>query len=71
MRTELGGPWDTPTAPASGSGFKPVSQALDYDFAMKGVEPDKTVKVESADGGVHTVYLWTTPLKEVGENAGK
>ncbi len=46
--------------------LKPGSRIVSHDFDMKGVTPDKIVKVTS-DGSYidHTVYLWTTPLKKV------
>lgn len=44
--------------------LKPGSRIVSHDFNMKGVEPDKVEKVTSPNGSVHTVYLWTTPLKE-------
>ena len=49
--------------------LKPGSRIVSHDFAMKGVEPDKVVKVKSQDGNEHTVFLWTTPLKETNENS--
>jgi ribosomal protein L11 methylase PrmA len=45
--------------------LKPGSRIVSHDFDMRGVTPDKVVKVDSDneyDG--HTVYLWTTPLKK-------
>jgi len=44
--------------------LKPGSRIVSHDFDMEGVEPDKVVKINSDNGGSHTVYLWTTPLKE-------
>ena len=46
--------------------LKPGSRIVSHDFDMKGVKPDKVVKVnsEEEDWDVHTVYLWTTPLKK-------
>ena len=46
--------------------LKPGSRIVSHDFDMKGVTPDKVVKVKSNDGdSEHTIYLWTTPLKKV------
>jgi len=50
--------------------LKPGSRIVSHDFDMKGVEPDKVVKLNTNDEGVaieHTVYLWTTPLKKTAE----
>jgi LEA14-like dessication related protein/precorrin-6B methylase 2 len=48
--------------------LKPGSRIVSHDFDMKGVTPDKVVKLTSNEGNVeHTVYLWTTPLKKVKE----
>jgi endoglucanase len=45
--------------------LKPGSRIVSHDFDMKGVTPDKVVKVTSGSSHVeHTIYLWTTPLKK-------
>jgi precorrin-6B methylase 2 len=45
--------------------LKPGSRIVSHDFSMKGVKPDKVVRVKSKeDNGRHSVYLWTTPLKK-------
>lgn len=46
--------------------LKPGSRIVSHDFDMKGVKPDKVVEInsEGEDWDVHTVYLWTTPLKK-------
>jgi cyclopropane fatty-acyl-phospholipid synthase-like methyltransferase len=45
--------------------LKPGSRIVSHDFDMKGVKPDKVVKVIPKDGyREHEVYLWTTPLKK-------
>ncbi len=46
--------------------LKPGSRIVSHDFDMKGVKPDKVVEVnsENEDWNVHTVYLWTTPLRK-------
>lgn len=44
--------------------LKPGSRIVSHDFDMRGVKPDQVVEVTSENGGEHTVYLWTTPLKK-------
>ena len=46
--------------------LKPGSRIVSHDFDMKGVKPDKVIEVhsEEEDWDVHTVCLWTTPLKK-------
>ncbi|MFZ2145734.1 MAG: methyltransferase domain-containing protein [Sedimentisphaerales bacterium] len=45
--------------------LKPGSRIVSHDFRMKGVKPDKVIKLTSnEDGGEHKVFLWTTPLKK-------
>jgi endoglucanase len=45
--------------------LKPGSRIVSHDFDMKGVIPDKIVKVASGSSHVeHTIYLWITPLKK-------
>lgn len=44
--------------------MKPGSRIVSHAFDMRGVKPDKQVEVKTAEGGTHTVYLWTTPLKK-------
>jgi len=41
---------------------------VSHDFDMRGVKPDKVIKVEPEGDRQHTVYLWTTPLKFVKED---
>jgi len=44
--------------------LKPGSRIVSHDFDMRGVTPDKVVKINSDNEySEHTVYLWTTPLK--------
>jgi hypothetical protein len=44
--------------------LKPGSRIVSHDFDMRGVTPDKVVKINSDnDYSGHTIYLWTTPLK--------
>jgi len=50
--------------------LKPGSRIVSHDFDMRGVKPDKVVKVTSDNEyDEHTIYLWTTPLKK--ENVSK
>lgn len=45
--------------------LKPGSRIVSHDFRMKGVKPDKVIKVTSnEDNRDHKVYLWNTPLKK-------
>jgi cyclopropane fatty-acyl-phospholipid synthase-like methyltransferase len=45
--------------------LKPGSRIVSHDFDMRGVTPDKVIKVNSKyDNRQHTIYLWTTPLKK-------
>jgi SAM-dependent methyltransferase len=46
--------------------LKPGSRIVSHDFSMRGVEPDKMLKMVSIeDEAEHTVYLWTVPLKKI------
>ena len=41
------------------------SRIVSHDFRMKGVKPDKVIRVTSKDDNrKHSIYLWTTPLKK-------
>ena len=45
--------------------LRPGSRIVSHDFNMKGVKPDKVVKLTSSkDKSEHKIYLWTTPLKK-------
>jgi SAM-dependent methyltransferase len=44
--------------------LKPGSRIVSHDFDMRGVKPDKMVRVPCKDGGERPIYLWTTPLKK-------
>lgn len=45
--------------------LKTGSRIVSHDFDMKGVKPDKVVKINSDNEySDHTIYLWTTPLKK-------
>jgi hypothetical protein len=45
--------------------LKPGSRIVSHDFDMRGVKPDKVVKINSDNEySDHTIYLWTTPLKK-------
>ena len=45
--------------------LKPGSRIVSYNFGMRGVMPDQTVKYTTKDKSHHTIYLWTTPLNKV------
>jgi len=46
--------------------LKPGSRIISHDFDMKGVKPDKVIRlVSSFDNLEHEIYLWTTPLKKI------
>ena len=45
--------------------LRPGSRIVSHDFRMKGVKPDKVVRLTSTeDNSKHKIYLWTTPLKK-------
>lgn len=45
--------------------LKDGSRIVSHDFRMRGVKPDKIVKLTSVeDKATHKVFLWTTPLKK-------
>ena len=45
--------------------LKPGSRILSHNFNMKGIKPDKVIKLTSSfDNLEHKIYLWTTPLKK-------
>jgi len=44
--------------------LKPGSRIVSHDFSMPGVKPDQVVDFTCQDGGSHTIYFWTTPLKK-------
>lgn len=45
--------------------LKPGSRIVAHEFPIPGVEPDKIITMTSKeDNKDHTIYLWTTPLKE-------
>jgi uncharacterized protein (TIGR03000 family) len=44
--------------------LKPGSRIVSHDFDMRGVKPDKEIKVDVPGDREHTVYLWTVPLKK-------
>ena len=45
--------------------LKPGSRIVSHDFRMKGVKPDKIVKLTSSEDKTrHKIYLWTSPLKK-------
>ncbi len=43
--------------------LKPGSRILSHEFRMRGIKPDKIIKLHSNyDQQEHKIYLWTTPL---------
>jgi len=45
--------------------LKPGSRIVSHDFRMRGVKPDKVVKlISSEDNARHKIFLWTSPLKK-------
>jgi precorrin-6B methylase 2/LEA14-like dessication related protein len=49
--------------------LRPGSRIVSHDFDMRGVKPDKVIKLSSEhDHSEHEIYLWTTPLKKETEN---
>ncbi len=45
--------------------LRPGSRILSHSFGMKGVKPDKVIRLTSSfDNIEHKIYLWTTPLKK-------
>lgn len=48
--------------------MKPGSRIVSHDYGMEGYEPDEEISFTSReDGGEHTLYLWTVPLKKKSE----
>ena len=45
--------------------LKPSARVVSHHFQLPGVLPDKSVRLPSADGEPHTVYLWTSPLQAI------
>jgi SAM-dependent methyltransferase len=44
--------------------LKPGSRIVSHEFNMRGIEPDKVIRLHSSyDQEEHKIYLWTTPLK--------
>jgi SAM-dependent methyltransferase len=45
--------------------LKPGSRIVSHQYEMRGVQPEKEVHYRSkADGRIHALFLWTTPLKK-------
>jgi SAM-dependent methyltransferase len=43
--------------------LKPGSRIVSHDFRMRGIKPDKVIRLNSNyDQQEHKIYLWTTPL---------
>lgn len=50
--------------------LKPGSRIVSHDFDIEGVKSDEVVKLTTEnDPEEHKVYLWTTPLKKIEEDA--
>ena len=48
--------------------LKPGSRILSHEFRMRGIKPDKIIKLHSDyDNQEHKIYLWTTPLTIMGK----
>jgi SAM-dependent methyltransferase len=44
--------------------LKPGSRIVSHDFPIRGIRPDKMIKLNSNyDHQEHKIYLWTTPLR--------
>jgi SAM-dependent methyltransferase len=44
--------------------LRPGSRIVSHQFDMRGIAPEKEVHYQSQeDGRIHTLFLWTTPLK--------
>jgi SAM-dependent methyltransferase len=45
--------------------LRPGSRIVSHDFRMRGVKPDKVLRLTSnEDQSEHKIYLWTSPLKK-------
>ncbi len=45
--------------------LKPGSRIVSHQFEIPGIEPDKTIEMQSGeDGEGHTIHLWTAPLQK-------
>jgi precorrin-6B methylase 2 len=45
--------------------LKPGSRIVSHQYEIKGIKPEKEVHYRSkADGRIHTLFLWTAPLKK-------
>ena len=51
--------------------LKPGSRIVSHDFRMAGVKPDQVEQFTCKNGGSHTIYLWTTPLKKENVESGE
>ncbi len=48
--------------------LRPGSRIVSHDFRMKGVQPDKVVRMTCGDDErSHKIYFWTTPLNRTSE----
>jgi hypothetical protein len=45
--------------------LKPGSRIISHDFNMRGVKPDRVIRMWSdGDNDSHTIYLWTAPINK-------
>lgn len=52
--------------------LKPGSRIVSHDFRMRGVKPEKVIRMKSKhDNNSHRIYFWTTPLKQKKKARGK
>jgi precorrin-6B methylase 2 len=52
--------------------LKPGSRIVSHDFRMKGVKPDKVVKLRSKeDNAAHKIFVWTAPIKKGSDEQGQ
>ncbi|HBO45264.1 MAG TPA: hypothetical protein DD670_15315 [Planctomycetaceae bacterium] len=50
----------------------PGSRVVSHQFSMKGITPDRVIRVRSTeDKHVHTLYLWTTPFDRSRVRSGR
>jgi predicted RNA methylase len=51
--------------------LKSGSRIVSHDFRMKGVKPDKVVKLRSKeDNAEHKIFMWTAPIKKRAAKSG-
>jgi hypothetical protein len=45
------------------SRMKPGSRVVSHQFGIKGIKPEKIVRLKSSDGHEHRLLLWTAPIE--------